>query len=177
MKADRENSRLPLRAGAMILFAIAVVFIFLGALSLKNSGSDPEGELKDAARSAQTSQPASTPTSAATTKAPAGSKSATTSEAADDGQVPDICVLNAGKVTGLAKEVGDTLQGAGFTLGTDPSNLATSSITENTIFYEAGQKAAAEKVAGSVPGGASAEERPAEFTKCPGELVVVVVNK
>ena len=38
MNADREPNRLPLRAGAMLLFAVAVVFIGLGWHSAATSG-------------------------------------------------------------------------------------------------------------------------------------------
>lgn len=173
MKADRENNRLPLRAGAMILFAIAVVFIYLGWHSAATSGKDPEADLVKAGQSAQASQP-----SKATSSDPSSSEApASSSTEQADGETPKLCVLNAGKVTGLAKEVADSLQGSGFSLGTEPSNLSTSSISENTIFYDEGGEDAAKKVADAVPGGASTEARPSSFTKCPGELVVIVVNR
>ena len=46
MNADREPNRLPLRAGAMLLFAVAVVFVGLGWHSAATSGNDPEKALE-----------------------------------------------------------------------------------------------------------------------------------
>ncbi|WP_440712822.1 LytR C-terminal domain-containing protein [Gordonia sp. FQ] len=171
MKADRETNRLPLRAGAMLLLAVAVVFIALGWHSAASSGKESgKDKLEQAGQSV-----ASTEQASGTTTAPASTKpSDTTSTQAAD--VPKLCVLNAGTETGLAKKVSDDLKSKGFAIGTDPSNLSTSSVTENTIFYGEGEEAAAKKVAEAVPNGADVTVRPDNFTKCPGELVVVVVN-
>ncbi|MFT3716704.1 MAG: LytR C-terminal domain-containing protein [Gordonia sp. (in: high G+C Gram-positive bacteria)] len=165
MKADREPNRLPLRAGAMVLFALAVVFLFLGLFSVFSGGDDPKDDLAK--------EGTATSASAAPSSAAASSADKPKVDASD---VPKLCVLNAGTTTGLAKEVGDKLTAAGFALGTTPSNLSTSSVTENTIFYDAGDEAAAKKVADAVPGGADTTPRPEQFTRCPGELVVVVVQ-
>lgn len=171
MKPDRESNRLPLRAGAMLLLAVAVVFLFLGGWSaLKSDEETPAEVLAGAGQSAQASAAAtSAPGSAAPTAAPSSDVSAA--------DVPKLCVLNAGTISGLAKEVADELQSAGFTLGTEPGNLTTSSISENTIFYGEGEQDAAAKVADAVPGGADVVERPAAFTRCDGEIVVIVVNR
>ncbi|MEJ9077150.1 LytR C-terminal domain-containing protein [Gordonia malaquae] len=170
MKADRETNRLPLRAGAMLLLAIAVVCIGLGWHSAATSGDDGKADLADTQTSASADQTpsASTPKKASTSTAPS-----TVTDAADVGT---MCVLNAGTQTGLAGEVSDALKAAGFTVS-EAANLSTASISENTIFYGAGKESAAKKVAESVPGGADVTERPAAFTKCPGELAVVVVSK
>lgn len=175
MKADREPNRLPLRAGAMLLLAVAVVFLFLGAFSAARSGDEtPAEKLAGADKSSQTASASVSP-SAKPTESSASSRA--TTPANTDTDVPKLCVLNAGNISGLAKEVADTLTSAGFTLGTAPGNLPTSSITENTIFYGEGQEDAAAKVAEQVPGGAQTEARPGAFTRCPGELAVIVVDR
>ncbi|GAA3968748.1 LytR C-terminal domain-containing protein [Gordonia caeni] len=174
MKADREPNRLPLRAGAMLLLAVAVVFIALGWNSAASSGDEsPRDRLAEAGQSAQATATDS-PASETTASSPSSAPNSTSAQAGDS---PKLCVLNAGTTTGLAQEVSDELKSAGFAIGTDPGNLTTSSVTENTIFYGEGEADAAEKVAEAVPGGASTEARPAAFSRCPGELAVVVVSR
>ena len=169
MNADRENNGLPLRAGAMLLLAVAVVALMLGVKSCSDSGKETAHD-----KLAEQSEPAD-PT---TTGEASGETSATTTTSASGAaSSARVCVLNAGSVGGLAGEVSDQLKEAGFTIGTDPSNLATSSITENTVFYGEGQEDEAKKVAEAVPGGAAAEERPAVFPRCEGEIAVIVVTK
>ncbi|MGB3303642.1 MAG: LytR C-terminal domain-containing protein [Gordonia sp. (in: high G+C Gram-positive bacteria)] len=171
MNADRETNRLPLRAGAMLLLAIAVVCLGLGIHQLTLKDSAPDAGLI-AAESSQASAEASagSPTAAA-------SDTATTSPSPTvDPNATELCVLNAGSITGLAGEVGDALTSAGYKVG-EKANLASASITENTIFYTADQEAEAKKVAESVPGGAALTARPDQFTRCPGAIAVVVVSR
>lgn len=168
MNADRETNRLPLRAGAMLLLAIAVVCIGLGIHQLTTSGNDPDAGLKAASESAQASAPK--------TPAPSTSESAAPTSAAADPNTPELCVLNAGTITGLAGEVGKVLTADGYKVG-ETSNLSSQSISENTVFYTTDQEEAAKKVATSVPGGASLSPRPDQFTRCPGAIAVVVVSR
>ncbi|WP_366942191.1 LytR C-terminal domain-containing protein [Gordonia sp. (in: high G+C Gram-positive bacteria)] len=155
----------------MLLLAVAVVFIALGWHSAASSGKESgKDKLEQAGQSV-----ASTEQASGTTTAPASTKpSDTTSTQAAD--VPKVCVLNAGTIKGRAKEVSDKLEAAGFTIGTAPDNLSTSSVNENTVFYGDGEESAAKKVADAVPGGASTDARPVNFTRCEGELVVIVVD-
>lgn len=171
MNADREPNRLPLRAGAMLLLAVAVVFLLLGIKSASDSGKEsPQDKLAGAGQSAQA-------TSETSASAAPGSSPAASAEPTGSAGDTKICVLNAGSIAGLAGEVSEELKSGGFPIGTDPANLPTSSITENTVFYAEGDEEAAKKVAEAVPGGASAEERPAAFTRCDGEIAVIVVSK
>lgn len=159
MNADREPNRLPLRAGAMLLLAVAVVFVGLGWHSAATSGQSPEEGLRDAEASV------------ATTSAPATS-SATTS--AGDAR---LCVINAGSISGLASEVTDELKAKGFTTA-DPANYNGGSFTENTILYrDSSQKAEAQKVATALGSDASVEQRPTSFTMCRDGIAVVVVTR
>lgn len=178
MKADREPNRLPLRAGAMLLLAVAVVFIGLGWHSAATNGQESaEDKLANAGKSVQTitAQPTSEKSPSAKPTSAAPSKSASPSSSVRAGDSLKLCVLNAGTTGGLAKKVSDELAAKGFAIGTDPANLSTSSVTENTVFYDEGDDEAAQKVADEITG-ATIEARPSAFTKCPGELAVVVVT-
>ncbi|AZG46209.1 LytR C-terminal domain-containing protein [Gordonia insulae] len=161
MNPDREPSRLPLRAGAMLLLAVAIVFIGLGWHSAATSGDDPEQDLKAAQSQVSTT---STATSAA---------SSSPSVSAD---TPELCVFNAGSVSGLAGDVTDALKAKGFQTA-EPGNLTTSSVTENTVFYDDGQKSAADKVAEALGGDASVDPRPSSFTQCSDGIPVIVVTQ
>ncbi|GEE01370.1 hypothetical protein nbrc107696_18160 [Gordonia spumicola] len=153
----------------MLLLAIAVVFIGLGLKSVMDSGDDPAADLANA----ESSAPASPTPSAPATKTPTKQAPSTVADAADVG---GICVYNVGTIAGLAAKTSTALTNAGFTVEAT-ENYQTRSISENTIFYGAGQEAAARKVAESVPGGAAPSERPAAFTKCPDKLVVLVTSE
>lgn len=168
MNADRENNHLPLRAGAMLLLAVAVVALLLGIKSCSDSGKETAHD--KLAEQNVASEPAASGTSG--TQAPSGTAASTTQTAATP-----LCILNAGSITGLASEVAEEMKSAGFSIGADPGNLATSSITENTVFYTEGQEDEANRVAAAVPGGATAEERPAAFARCADEIAVIVVSK
>lgn len=162
MNADRDTNRLPLRAGAMLLFAVAIVFIGLGWHSAATSGNDPEAALQ----AAQASAPATT------SSAPASS----TAAASD----VKICVVNAGQIAGLAGEVADQLKEKGFTTQ-KPSNYTRGGFSENTIVYsEADQKDEAQKIADALSGDASVESRDnlgSSFAPCQGGIAVVVVSR
>ncbi|GAB88264.1 LytR C-terminal domain-containing protein [Gordonia rhizosphera] len=157
MNPDREPSRLPLRAGAMLLLAVAIVFVGLGWHSAATSGDNPEKGLEEAQRQVATTAPASTSAKASADK-------------------PRVCVYNAGTIAGLAGDITDELKAQGFETAT-PGNLSTSSITENTIFYDDGQKAQAEVVAEALGGDASVDPRPSSFTRCSTGIPVIVVSR
>ncbi|GAB17592.1 hypothetical protein GOEFS_036_00310 [Gordonia effusa NBRC 100432] len=148
----------------MLLLALAVACIGLGAHRVATSGDDPDTALNQVATS--------TPSSASSQTPPSSTSAATDVR---------LCVFNAGSVSGLAREVTDALKEKGYTLAS-PHNLSTSSFTENTVFYDtdgdAGNtKSEAEKVAKDVPGGASVEERPSSFTQCASGIPVVMVSR
>ncbi|WOC12682.1 hypothetical protein MP11Mi_17730 [Gordonia sp. MP11Mi] len=156
----------------MLLLAVAVVFIGLGWHHAATSGDD-DSDLS-AAQSPTTSAVAEAPES--TPRGESKSAPPSSTKAADAADVGTMCVLNAGTVTGLAGDVSTKLKEAGFEVSS-AENLSTGSISENTVFYDEGHADAAKKVADAVPGGASTDPRPAVFTRCEGELVVVVVTK
>ncbi|MBY4575788.1 LytR C-terminal domain-containing protein [Gordonia paraffinivorans] len=157
MNADREPNRLPLRAGAMLLFAVAVVFIGLGWHSAATSGDGSKAA--ETTATAPTTTESSTPTS---TSVAAGTKR--------------VCVINAGQVTGLAGDVTDLLRDKGYTMAR-PANYTGGGFSENTIFYETdADKAQAEKIAQDLGGSVSIEERPSSFGQCRNGVPVIMVT-
>ncbi|KQS00967.1 hypothetical protein ASG12_05055 [Williamsia sp. Leaf354] len=168
MAPESDNTRLPLRAGAMLLFAIAVVCIGLGWHSAVTTTSSPEADLRAAASSAS-----ETPSSSAVAGAPASGTSSSTSASASG---PLVCVYNAGSQSGLAVEVTDTLKAKGYRTS-EPGNLQSASITENTVFYTPSLRDEAEKVVADLDNGATADPRPSAFTQCRGGIAVIVITR
>ena len=58
-----------------------------------------------------------------------------------------------------------------------PGNIESSSITENTVFYDDDTKAEARKVAGDLGGDTSVDPRPSSFTQCRDGIPVIVVTR
>ena len=169
MKADREPNKLPFRAGAMLLLSLAVVFFGLAWHSAASGDDNPEKDLAEAGAK----MPAASVSASAEATASATS---TSSSSGGSAEVPPLCVFNAGTVSGLATEVSTALEDAGFEVS-DPGNLSTSSISENTIFYDSGDRSAAQKVAKALGGSVSVEARPDSFTDCSDGMPVIVVTR
>ncbi|RPA57632.1 LytR family transcriptional regulator [Gordonia oryzae] len=164
MNADRESNRLPLRAGAMVLFAVAIVFVALGWHHAATSGNNPEAQLQ----AAQSSVPS-------TTSAPAS----TSSSAAGNAR---ICVINAGTVTGLATEVDEELKGKGFTtIGINAQSNYDGGFSQNTIVYSSSaQKDEADKIAQALDNDYTVDSRASlgnPFSRCVGGIAVVAVQR
>ncbi|PXW29058.1 UNVERIFIED_CONTAM: LytR cell envelope-related transcriptional attenuator [Williamsia faeni] len=159
----------------MLLIAIAVVFIGLGWQSAANSDSDPEDGLQ-AAQSRQSTS-AAAPESAAPESSVAASTSAspTTMSPSVDPSKPQVCVFNAGTVSGLGQTFTKKVDVLGWKTA-EPANLQSASITENTIFYTPRQKAAAEQLAEDLGGDVSVDPRPSAFSQCQGGLALIVVT-
>lgn len=173
MAPESDNTRLPLRAGAMLLFAIAVVCIGLGWHSAVTTTSSPEADLRAAASSASETPSSSAGSSSAEAGAPASGTSSSTSASASG---PLVCVYNAGSQSGLAVEVTDTLKAKGYRTS-EPGNLQSASITENTVFYTPPLRDEAEKVVADLDNGATADPRPSAFTQCRGGIAVIVITR
>ncbi|QTI70243.1 LytR C-terminal domain-containing protein [Gordonia polyisoprenivorans] len=165
MNADRESNRLPLRAGAMVLFAVAIVFVALGWHHAATSGDNPEAQLQ----AAQSSVPS-------TTSAPA---STTSSSATGNAR---ICVINAGTVTGLATEVDEELKGKGFTtIGINAQSNYDGGFSQNTVVYSSpAQKDQADKIAQALDNDYTVDSRAnlgSSFSRCVGGIAVVAVQR
>ncbi|MFT4202080.1 LytR C-terminal domain-containing protein [Gordonia sp. (in: high G+C Gram-positive bacteria)] len=172
MTSERESNRLPLRAGAMLLLAVAVVFFGLGTHRLLSSGGDDD-----------TTPTGPAPTSQAPAQPGQAQPPASTAPPAPKPQPQakgvKVCVINAGEVKGLATTVTDQLKAKGYKTD-EPGNLSSSSMTENTIFFRSGDEAAAKELATALGGGYSVEARPASATKlpeCAGGVLVIAVNQ
>jgi hypothetical protein len=160
MTTEREPNHLPLRAGAMLLLAVAVVFFGLGAHHLATSGDS------DAPAPTTTASPtvAQRTTSAPTTTVDASSTR--------------VCVVNAGSVSGLAGSVTQELKAKGYKTA-EPANMSSSSLSENTIFYRSGDEAAAKQVATDLGGGYSVESRPSgsSLPQCTDGVLVIAITE
>ncbi len=163
MTTERDSNRLPLRAGAMLLLAVAVVFFGLGIHRLATGGGGDEA----AAPTSQSVQP--------TNASPQTSAPSTTANAAST----KVCVVNAGNTAGLAGSLTQQLKAKGYRTA-EPSNLSSSTLNENTIFYRTGDEAAAQQVATALGGGYSVELRPTASSKLPactdGVLVIAITE-
>ncbi|PYE16787.1 LytR cell envelope-related transcriptional attenuator [Williamsia limnetica] len=164
-----EPPHLPFRAGAMLLLAIAVVFIGLGWHSAATGDSDPEAGLE----AAQSRQPTSSSTEVS---APSRTSTSASSSASVDPDRPQVCVFNAGAIGGLGQTYARQVEGLGWDTAA-PTNLQSASITENTVFYSSGQREAAEQLADDLGGEVSVDPRPAAFDQCPRGLPLIVVTR
>jgi hypothetical protein len=157
----------------MLLIAIAVVFIGLGWQSAADSDSDPEAGL-EAAQSRQSTSAAPDSAAPESSVATSTSASSTTSSSVDPSK-PQVCVFNAGTVSGLGQTFTKKVDVLGWETA-EPGNLQSASITENTIFYTPRQKAAAEQLAEDLGGDVSVDPRPSAFSQCQGGLALIVVT-
>ncbi|GAA1457661.1 LytR C-terminal domain-containing protein [Williamsia maris] len=177
MTPDREPNRLPFRAGAMLLLAIAVVCIGLGWHSAVTTKSSPEADLRAAAASGSASSAAPSSSAAASTSASAsGAGSSSTDPSSSSTAGPLACVYNAGSISGLAVEVTASLKSKGWRVA-EPGNLQSASITENTVFYSSALKSEADRLVSDLGNDATADLKPSSFTQCRGGLAVVVITR
>ncbi|KAF0849106.1 LytR C-terminal domain-containing protein [Nocardia caishijiensis] len=174
----------PLRALAMVLIALAIVFAGLGAMSLSNSGAeaaDPVEQTETTTSSAVAQAPATTAapttTSAAaaptttTTVAPTTTTTTTNPPAAASGDkaIP-VRVLNNSLVAGLAARTASELGAAGWT-NVSTGNYSGANLTATTVYYGSGpgEEAAAAEIAAQVGGTVA----PKTGDSTPGVVVVL----
>ncbi|MBJ7289280.1 LytR C-terminal domain-containing protein [Williamsia sp.] len=175
MTPDREPNRLPFRAGAMLLLAVAVVCIGLGWHSAVTTTSSPEADLRAAAASSSASAAAPS-TSASTSASASGAGSSSTDPSSSSTAGPLACVYNAGSISGLAVEVTASLKSKGWRVA-EPGNLQSASITENTVFYPSALESEADRLVSDLGNDATADLKPSSFTQCRGGLAVVVITR
>ncbi|MFI1915404.1 LytR C-terminal domain-containing protein [Nocardia sp. NPDC020380] len=182
----------PLRALAMVLIALAIVFAGLGAMSLSSSDSSsasgsttssPAAPTTTAAQPvspAPATAPATTaPSSSAaptTTAAPSTTTAApTTTAAALDKSVP-VQVLNNSTVSGLAAKTGSQLTADGFNV-TGTGNYPNGVIPKTTVYYgnSPQEQAVAQAIAAEL--GCAAEPKFSGLgDSSPGVVVIVTGN-
>ncbi|MEV0711436.1 LytR C-terminal domain-containing protein [Nocardia aurea] len=180
----------PLRALAMVLIALAIVFAGLGAMSLSSSEADDStvAESTDATSAAPTTTAARVTTSAASATTTAETTTATTAPtttaapttpapppaAAVDRTVP-VRVLNNSVVAGLASRTASQLQADGWT-NVSSGNYASGNIAKTTVYYgdSPGEREAALAIAQEL--GAPAEPKSAGVDQGAGVVVILAGN-
>ncbi|QCQ92427.1 LytR C-terminal domain-containing protein [Rhodococcus sp. SGAir0479] len=187
-----ESSGPPLRAIAMVLIALAILFAGLGAASLGGSDSD-ESEPVAATSSASTA-PVTTTTSAAasaprttsaaaappattTTAAGTTTKSATASAPAQVDKSVPVRVFNNSTVSGLAAQTADELTSTGWNVS-ETGNYSYGLIQVTTVYYRTGnasEKQAAESIAAEL--GVKAEPRFEGITSASPGVIVIVTSE
>ncbi|MFE4461184.1 LytR C-terminal domain-containing protein [Nocardia tengchongensis] len=172
----------PLRALAMVLIALAIVFAGIGAMSLSSSDSSDSsaGSTSEAATSTaaqQNSTVAGTPQVVSSTIASTTTTAATpttTAAAGVDKSLP-VRVYNNGTVAGLAKKTGDQLSGEGYNI-TEVGNYPGGVIPKTTVYYgsSAKEQALAKAIAAEL--GCSAEPRFPGISDSPTGVIVIVTG-
>ncbi|MGA4791859.1 glycoprotein [Nocardia sp. 852002-20019_SCH5090214] len=174
----------PLRALAMVLIALAIVFAGLGAMALSNSSSDSaaaetSSDTETTAAPVTTTRAAATTTAATTTAAPTSTLTTTTAAATSttagvDKTVP-VRVLNNSTVAGLASRTGSQLTAAGFDV-TETGNYPGGVIAKTTVYYgnSPHERETAQAIANEL--GVSAEPRFAGIADSPPGVIVIVTG-
>ncbi|WP_438943513.1 LytR C-terminal domain-containing protein [Nocardia otitidiscaviarum] len=166
----------PLRALAMVLIALAIVFAGLGAMSLSSSDSEgtdsasgPEATTTASVVATQANTPP--PTTTATADAPT---TTTTTTAAVDKSVP-VRVYNNSDIQGLAATTASQLRESGWSIA-ETGNYASGVIPKTTVYYgsSAGERAAAMAIAAEL--GATAEPRFPGIADSPAGVIVIVTR-
>ncbi|WP_430334019.1 LytR C-terminal domain-containing protein [Rhodococcus sp. ACT016] len=186
-----ESSGPPLRAIAMVLIALAILFAGLGAASL--GGSDSSESAPVAATTSATTAAATTTSaaaqaartttsaaSAATTTTPTVTPTTTaTVPAAPSGPVDKtvpVRVFNNSTVSGLAAQTADDLTSKGWNVS-ETGNYSYGLIQTTTVYYgnTAAEKQAAQAIAAEL--GVPAEPRFTGIASAsPGVIVIVTSN-
>ncbi|ANZ24063.1 glycoprotein [Rhodococcus sp. WB1] len=179
MSTTSESSGPPLRALAMVLISLAILFAGLGLASLGGSDSEspaPEPTTEPAAAPATTSA-TSAPLAAtsARTTAPGAAPSATTTVSATTsaGAAAPVRVLNNSNVSGLAAQTAGLLEDEGFTVA-ETGNYSDGVIETTSVYYGTGpgERQTAEAVAEAL--GVTAQPRFAGIQdSSPGVIVIV----
>ncbi|AWK71412.1 glycoprotein [Rhodococcus oxybenzonivorans] len=178
-----QSSGPPLRALAMVLISLAILFAGLGFASLGDSDSEntaatvtiasaappasAAARTTTATASASASGATSTSASASTTSGASG-----TSASADASSVP-VRVFNNSNVTGLAGQTATELTEAGWTVA-ETGNYSDGTISETTVYYgnSPAEKEAATQIAAEL--GATAKPRFAGIANSSAGVIVIV---
>ncbi|MFC9996297.1 LytR C-terminal domain-containing protein [Nocardia sp. NPDC127526] len=175
----------PLRALAMVLIALAIVFAGIGTMSL--SSSDSEGAETDTAAVSSTvpgvtlapglssSLPPVVVTPPVTTTPPVSTAPPTTTAAAQADKSVPVRVYNNSTVAGLAAKTAGELSASGWTIA-ETGNYAAGVIPKTTVYYgsSASEKAAALAIAEEL--GVSAEPRFPGIADSPAGVIVIVTG-
>ncbi|TSD99403.1 LytR family transcriptional regulator [Skermania sp. ID1734] len=161
----------PLRALAMVLIALGIVFGGLGAMSLSKSTANNSSAVVTPSV-IPASGTANVPSASATATASASATATAAPTGTVDKSIP-VRVLNNTTVSGLAARTADKLRAQGYNV-TEVSNYSTGDIPKTTVYYSnsSGEKAEAEAIAQLL--GASAQPRFAGIANAsPGVIVIL----
>lgn len=180
-RPDDTSSGPPLRALAMVLLSLAVVFAGIGIFSLTGSDSEETAAAPAADTSAApTATAAPTGTSAPSATAPPSTSGSptttTTATTSGSASASPIRVLNNSEVSGLAAETATRLESAGFAVG-ETGNYSSGVIAASTVYYDPavpGQQAQAERIARTL--GFGSEPRFAGIANASPGIVVIVTR-
>ncbi|RJO76677.1 LytR family transcriptional regulator [Nocardia panacis] len=178
----------PLRALAMVLIALAIVFGGLGAMSLSKSDADSSGTGAPSSSSAVAAPAPAKPSTPVAAPAPPPSPppviptpasalppSASSGPASVNHSIP-VRVLNNSMVAGLAGKTAVQLSADGWT-NASSGNYAGENLTKTTVFYgtSPGEREAALAIADEL--GAVAQQKGSGFSDPnPGVVVIVTGN-
>ncbi len=169
-----EQTGPPLRALAMVLISLAILFAAIGALSL--TGSDSDEAAAEPAAAETTSAPAAVAptTQAPAAQVPAGDASTssvapTTSRTSGD---VEVRVLNNSNVSGLAAGTASTLTAGGWNVA-ETGNFSEAQFAQTAVYYgtAAGEEQAAQSIATEL--GVPAEPKPTSLESTVGVVVIV----
>ncbi|MGA6203190.1 LytR C-terminal domain-containing protein [Nocardia testacea] len=172
----------PLRATAMVLIALSIVFAGLGAMSLSSADSESSDNAEStaappttalAAPRATTSVAAAPTTSAAESGTTTAAAPTTTAAAGGVDRSAPVRVLNNSMVAGLASTTANELTARGWT-NTSTGNYAATTLENTTVYY--GPAPADEATAAAVAADIGATTAPMIPGLGDGSGVVVVVT-
>lgn len=169
-----EQTGPPLRALAMVLISLAILFAAIGALSLTGSDSASDEAAAEPTAVQTTSAPAAVaPTQAPAAQVPVGDAS-TSSAAPTSGSSADVevRVLNNSNVSGLAAGTASTLTAGGWNVA-ETGNFSEVQFTRTAVYYgtAAGEEQAGQSIATEL--GVPAEPKPASLESTIGVVVIV----
>ncbi|MFD4368561.1 LytR C-terminal domain-containing protein [Rhodococcus sp. NPDC058521] len=184
-----DSSGPPLRALAMVLIALAILFAGIGFASLGSSDTQeaspslPATTTTSAAAGAgaNSARATTTPRASGSDRAAAGGLDATTTTTSGastsitqaDKDAISVRVLNNSNVQGLAGNTANELTGSGWTVA-ETGNYSEGTISKTTVYYGTGaaEKQAATEIASEL--GVTAEPRfPGIADSTPGVIVIV----
>ncbi|MFJ9368018.1 LytR C-terminal domain-containing protein [Nocardia sp. NPDC101769] len=172
----------PLRALAMVLIALAIVFAGLGAMSLSSSdSSSSSADSTSQSSAAATTTTAAQQNSAQATTSPVAptttalSTTTTTTAAAGVDKTLPVRVYNNGTVPGLAKKTGDQLSSDGYNV-TEVGNYPNGVVPKTTVYYGNSPKEQALAQAIAAQLGCSAEPRFPGISDSPTGVIVIVTG-
>ncbi|MDI6630445.1 MAG: LytR C-terminal domain-containing protein [Rhodococcus sp. (in: high G+C Gram-positive bacteria)] len=173
-----EQTGPPLRALAMVLISLAILFAAIGALSLTGSDSD-DAAAEPAAET--TSAPAAVAPTAQAPAAQAPAAQAPASDASTGTAAPttsgtaaavEVRVLNNSNVSGLAAGTASTLTAEGWNVA-ETGNFSEDQFAQTAVYYgtTAGEEQAAQTIATQL--GVPAEPKPTSLESTAGVVVIV----